>query len=166
MTSPHALTVDDGLRALDKGQYLRAHRILNYWAAREDGIALVSLGYLYDNGHGVRRSTLKAKALYRRAYAKGVAIAASNMATIYRDEGNSKAEFNWYQRAAEAGDTDALVDLGVRYLSGKGVARNNKAAIACFEKVLRSKFVTEGGKNAARQILWGCARKPRKKSAV
>src|SRR5262245_37595801 len=55
-------------------------------AADSDASAAVSLAYAYDTGLGARRDTSLALQWYRRAFRMGESLAASNLATIYRDQ--------------------------------------------------------------------------------
>ena len=38
----------------------------------------------------------------------------------------------WYRRAAEQGNADAQVNLGLMYINGSGVAQDESAALQCF----------------------------------
>jgi TPR repeat protein len=156
MTSVPKLTVDQAIGAQDERRYGVAFRALKYWAEQEDASAFHMLGFMYDVGQGTRRSRARAIYWYKRAYSCGESIAASNLATIHRDSGQPRLEFDWYKRAADLGDGDALVEVGIRYLSGKGVQRNVLKATKCFATALRSKHICEDGRDVARQLLWGC----------
>ena len=155
MASVPKLTVDEALWAHHEGKFDVAFRALSYWAAQGDASAFTMLGYMYDAGQGTRKNKAKAKYWYEKAYAAGESIAASNLATIYRDARRPALELAWYKRAAELGDGDALVEVGIRYLSGKGTRRNPAMAEKCFAAALRSKNITEAGRDTAQQLVWG-----------
>ena len=156
MASAPKLTVDQALWAHHEGRFAVAFRALNYWAEQGEASAFAMLGFMYDAGQGTRKNKAKAIFWYQKAYANGEAIAASNLATVYRDSSQPRLEFEWYNRAAELGDGDALVEVGIRYLSGKGTRRNAPMAKKCFAAALRSKYICEAGRDTARQLLWGC----------
>ena len=119
------------------------------------------LGYLYDLGLGTRRSRLSAMHWYLRSYRAGDASSASNIATMYRDSGQHKLEFDWYLRAAEMGDGDAKLEVAIRYLSGKGVRRNLGRAIQYLVATRKTKYTSESAKDVAWQLLLGCKTKRR-----
>jgi TPR repeat protein len=67
---------------------------------------------------------------YQRAWRRGRCyVAANNIAVLYRESGNLKAMFQWFERAAEQGDEDALVELAKCYLDGLGVRRSIDQAL-------------------------------------
>jgi TPR repeat protein len=159
MASSKRLTLDQASVAYDKGRYAPALRAFQALADQGDETAYFMLGYAHDTGRGVRRNRAKAMYWYMRAYkAAGASagMAASNMATIYRDLGKARQELRWYERAAGLGDGDALVEIGIRHLSGKGTRRNPLMAVEHFKAALRSKHVTEAGRDTARQLLTSC----------
>ena len=56
-------------------------------------------------------------------YEKGKVVAQDYKQVIY-----------WYKKAADQGDEDAQVKLGLMYRAGKGVAKDYKRAVYWFEK--------------------------------
>ena len=93
----HPLSVDQALEAREQGRHAVAIRALVHWAERGDGTAFHMLGFMYDTGQGTRRNRKKALYWYLRAYRSGWAIAASNIATMYRDSLQPRLEFAWYK---------------------------------------------------------------------
>jgi len=154
-------TTDDALHALEAGRVTQGFRILKRLGEGGDESAFHMLGYCYDVGEGTRRNRKLAMYWYTRGYRAGRAASASNLATVYRDMGRSKAEFTWYQRAAAMGDGDALLEVAIRYLSGKGVLRSRTRAIVLLEAVRKSKYVTPDSRDVARQLLYGCSTRRR-----
>ncbi len=151
-------SVDQALLAHEAGDYGQAFCWLKSLAEQGAAEAYHMLGYLYDVGRGTRRSKAKAIYWYRKAYANGESASASNLATIYRDSGAARLEFEWYKRAADLGDGDALLEIGIRYLSGKGIRRSAAKAVACFAAAMESKNACEASRDTARQLLWGTQR--------
>jgi hypothetical protein len=125
-------------------------------AEADEADAFHMLGYLYDTGRGTRRNLKAAVRWYLRAYRAGSSISASNLATIYRDLGEHRKEFQWYRRAAAMNDGDAMLEVAIRYLSGKGVRRSLARAVELLQTVLDTTNTTEYAKDAARQLLHGC----------
>jgi len=149
-------TVDDALLALETGKATRAFNMLKQLGESGDMDAYHMLGYLYDTGEGTRRSAKHAMTWYLRSYNAGNSSSATNIATMYREAGNSRKEFEWYARAAALGDGDADVEVAIRLLSGKGVRRNLNLAIRRLRAVQKVKHTSEGARDLARHLLWGC----------
>jgi TPR repeat protein len=156
MTRKRRMTVDSALLALEAGKATVAFRALKRLAESGDAGAYHMLGYLYDVGEGTRRNSQNAMRWYVRGYREGQSTCAINIATMYRDAGDTRKEFEWYQRAAALKDGDAKLEVAIRYLAGKGVRRSVKLAIQQLESVLRTKHTSEAGRDTARQLLRGC----------
>lgn len=80
---------------------------------------------------------------YAYGYFKGRAmrgdpVAEDNLAHIYEDgrgvPQNDTQAIYWYTKAANSGNSDAMLSLGVASLYGKGVPKDNQAACAWFDK--------------------------------
>jgi uncharacterized protein len=159
VTKPSQLSIDQACVAYDKGRLVTAFRAFQLLADQGDETAFFMLGYIYDTGRGAKRSSVKARGWYLRAFKAGgssAATAASNLATVYRDLGEARQELRWYERAAGLGDGDALVEIGIRYLAGKGVRRNPSIAVEHFRDAIRSKHITEASRDTAQQLLASC----------
>ncbi len=55
----------------------------------------------------------------------------------YRDNGptiNDPIAASWYRKAAEAGNPDGMYNLGLMYVDGRGVKRDQQQAIAWYRK--------------------------------
>lgn len=97
-----------------------------------------SLGFCYENGHGVDKDVDEAIRLYRLAAEQGVAKAQLNLGLSYekgdgvaRDESEAAC---WYLKAAEQGVAEAQAKIGYFYMSGKGVPCDKKEALRWFLK--------------------------------
>ena len=146
---------------LDQGRADVAFRAFKAWAELGATDAYNKLGHMYDTGEGTRANRALAIHWYMRAYENGESSSASNLATIYRDSGQAKLEFEWYMRAAQLGDGDSLVEIGMRYLTGKGVRRSLPSARKALRAALRSKSITEASIDTARKLLWAIPRATR-----
>jgi TPR repeat protein len=110
---------------------LRAHRQWNSGKLRSsfclilaaaklgDEYAQQNLGYFYDVGIGVKPNPSAAMHWYLRAYRQGDACSANNIATIYRDEHDTKRALLWFERAIKLGDIDANLEIAKVYLREK-----------------------------------------------
>jgi uncharacterized protein len=119
------LTLADGIqdrngRCLVRRNPAYSVRLLRRAAQMGDRSATGSLGYAYDVGRGIRRDRALALLWYRRAAHMGDCGAATNIATVFRDEGNLKRAHRWLLRAVKMGDGDAAVTAGYGYLYGIG----------------------------------------------
>lgn len=71
---------------------------------------------------------LEARRLFEQAAAMGVLASVSNLATIYRDEGNLEEAVKLFTQAAEKGYGEARYNLGVMYANGIGVEQSRQLA--------------------------------------
>ena len=120
-------------------------------AATEGGIteAYDSLAYAYDVGLGVRANRAEAERWYRRAYRIGSSMGAYNLAIIYRDTGDLRSAFRWWQRAAGLNDGDATVDVAYCYQYGIGVRKNAAEARRLYRRAMSSKDISQSGREEA-----------------
>ena len=135
----------------------RAAEWMERAARAGDPSAMHNLGYYYDRGVGVRRNPGRALFWYRTVWRKHrYESAANNIATIYRDRKDERRAFLWYRKAAEAGDGDALVEIAVRYLRGRGVRKDLQRGVELLRRAIRSNRITEAGRDDARYHLGLC----------
>jgi TPR repeat protein len=78
--------------------------LLHQAATSGDTAAASSLGYAYDIGLGTKPSIKEAIRWYQRAARGGSSIAATNLATIHRDSGNSRLAFQLWKRSEKMRD--------------------------------------------------------------
>jgi uncharacterized protein len=108
-----------------------------------------TLGVLLGNGNGVRKNVEEALWWLKKVFRAGHSSVALNIAITYRENGNLESAFRWFQRGAEAGDGEALVQLGIHYYWGKGCRINPRAAVHCFRAATKSKNMSGSGKDDA-----------------
>jgi len=118
-------------------------------AKKGDSCCQVNLGLFYDTGLHVVTNQKKALYWYRQAYKQGELSAATNIATIWRDNDQPKRALWWYRRAGSLGDGDALVEVAAIYEKGLGVNKSQKAANRYYKKALGHHCITEGGSELA-----------------
>jgi len=141
--------------AWDRGELRQAFTLFSQAAELGDVASQLDLGFFFDQGISVKKNKKQALAWYRKAYLQGDAGAANNIATIYRDFGDTRKMMWWYRRAAAMGDIDVLLDLGKRYETGLEVPVNVAKAKLYYGRVLRSKNATEDDTVEARARLAG-----------
>lgn len=116
--------------------------------------AMVNVGWCYDVGLGVARSSKLALSWYKRAWRLDKrGGAANNIATVYRDRRKPRLAVAWYARAAQAGDNDALIELAGHYLAGSGVRRDPRHAYALLRRAAASQWITPAGRDQANYLL-------------
>lgn len=139
--------------AAEAGNFEHARRCYESGATLGDGMCLQALGYMYDVGEGIAADKALAMKLYRKAWRRRNHAAASNIAILYRDMGNRRRMFRWYQRVAHAGDGSAQLEIARYYISGTGVRKNIAAALRCLAVASTSDYVTEHEREEAQALL-------------
>ncbi|MFD1844186.1 tetratricopeptide repeat protein [Sphingomonas qilianensis] len=108
---------------------------------------------MYDVGEGVAADKALAMKLYRKAWKRGSHAAATNIAILYRETGNKRVMFRWYQRVALAGDGSAQLEMAKCYISGTGVRRDVQAALQCLAVARTSEYIAEYEREEAQAML-------------
>lgn len=83
----------------------------------------------------------------------GSPTAANNIAATYRELGNPRLAFHWWQRAAGPQDSDAWLEVGYCLQYGVGTRRNRAAAIRAYRRAIASEHTTEYGCEEAQYHL-------------
>jgi hypothetical protein len=131
-------TFEDGIQALESGDFQAAYEILRMHAESGDPRAQFSLGMIYMQGLWVSQDHEKAASWFRKAAELGMSEAQFQLgAQYYRGIGISQDHneaARWYRRAAEQGVVDAQSNLGVLYLWGHGVPQDYSEAARWYRK--------------------------------
>ena len=143
-----------GDAAQDDGKLDFARRSFERGAALGDVECLTRLAYMHDLGLGTDVDKQLAMTLYQRAWriARSI-VAATNIAILYRERGNHRAMFTWYQRAASEGDASALFDMAKCYLKGIGVRASPQAGLRCLASAITSIYITEAEREEAVALM-------------
>jgi len=116
--------------------------------------ALLNLGVCYDRGNGVRRNRRRALLCYSKLWkARRYAGAATNIATVYRDDGDLRRAFQWLRRAASTGSGDATADMGYWLYYGIGVRRDVAKARSAFHRAAQSRDISDFDREEALYLL-------------
>jgi len=108
-------------------------------AAADQGFAAAqgNLGYLYEEGHGVKQSDAEAVKWWKKAVEQGNAGAQFSLGLMFvegRGVARSDAKAaQLYRKAAEQGHSMAQCNLGNLCMSGRGVALSYKEAAKWFK---------------------------------
>lgn len=84
------------------------------------------------------RTFPRAELLYKRAFRRGQATAAFNLAVGYKRHGRHGEAYRWYSKAAVAGDENGLYESALAELYGLGTRRNVRSALHKLRKISRS----------------------------
>jgi TPR repeat protein len=107
-------------------------------AAARDLKAMTELGWLYQEGQGVRRNSQQARQWWEKAAAAGSMKAMTNLGVLYESGKDVSQDYQqarqWWEKAAAAEDVYAMRYLGKLYAKGHGVARDNQQARQWYEK--------------------------------
>lgn len=139
--------------AWDSGRRKQALQLFQRGATSGLVGCMLVLGYFHDIGIGTRSDKAKAMHWYKRAYRKGDAAAASNIAILYKEQGKNRLVFSWYARSAVLGDGDSELELAKLYLAGRGVRRSIPNAKKRLRTALTSKRITEASREEAKELL-------------
>lgn len=109
-------------------------------AALGNSSAQTNLGVCLSYGWGVKRNDAEALVWFKRALSQtDPSGAAINIACVYRDRGNNRRALHWYERGAQMGDGDALVEAGARYYAGHGAKSDASRALSCFRYAIHNR---------------------------
>lgn len=111
------------------------------------------LANMFDVGIGCFVDKAKAMSYYRQSWRMGEWVGAANIAILYREVGNHRAMFQWFRRAADAGDGDALVEIAKCYIAGTGVRKDSSAARQTLIKAVAANLISEDGREEAERLL-------------
>jgi uncharacterized protein len=131
-------SLEDGIAAYKRGDYVVAREHLGPRAEQGDAQAQVYLGLMYENGQGVPHNEVEAVKWYRKAAEQGDASAQYNLGLTYRSgrgvRQNDREAANWYLKSAEQGDAQSEVYLALMYKNGYGVPQSDPEAVKWYCK--------------------------------
>jgi len=142
----------EGDAAEDAGDFEAARASFERGAADGDPFCWSRLGLMFDNGVGCDVDKVAAMQCYRRAWRLRDVVAANNIAILYREGGNNRAAFRWFERAADAGDTGAHVELAKCYATGSETRKSLKKAEASLHLAINGRL-SEAEREEAELLL-------------
>lgn len=117
-----------GHRALDCGQTNSAFRLFLVGAKSWDESCQQVLGYLYDEGIGVKANDEQAAFWYSLACTVGRSSAAAyNLSLLYKRNGYLDLAGKYMRRAAELGDAEAVQEVRRRVEIGSASPRASRS---------------------------------------
>ena len=111
-----------------------------YRKAADQGYAdaQCNLGYMYNQGLGVTKSSAEAVKWYRKAAEQGSITAQCNMGYMYEQglgvSQNYSEAMKWYRKSADQGYARGEYNVGYLYETGKGVSKDYSEAAYWYRK--------------------------------
>lgn len=140
--------------AWERGDEKQAFHLFLAAAKSGEVDAFNSVGFFYDHGIGVKKDAELAFAWYRRAAMRGCLAGWNNLAACYRAAGNFRRAKFWLEKARATGDGSAAYELGKIYLAQRSSISSRRKALRYLEEAVASKFIAEGEREEARQLLF------------
>ncbi len=136
--SIHADDLDDGQAAYLAKEYEKALNLLKPLAEGGNSEAQVTVGIMYDYGHGVTANPEEAFKWYKMAAEQGIPVVQHDLGVKYFQgigtEQNYKEAAKWWEMSSNAGLADSQFNLGLLYYRGLGLEQNFDKARPLFEK--------------------------------
>jgi TPR repeat protein len=130
--SAQAGPYEDGLAAVERGDYATALQLWRPLAEQGVADAQYKLGVMYDTGQGVPQDYAEAVKWYRMAAEQGEAYAQANLGLMYHEGRGLPQDYaeaaKWWRLAAEQGQADAQFYLGFMYAEGQSVPQDDVQA--------------------------------------
>ncbi|MBP6008071.1 MAG: sel1 repeat family protein [Rhodoferax sp.] len=138
-----AQSLEEGKAAWAKRDYVTAIKNFEPLARKGDPSVQSMVGYMFDEGLGVKQDPKKAFYWYEKAAAQGNAEAAYNLGNLYRDgRGVPQSQEKWAQSmltSAKLGNPSAQFNVALMFTNGDHVTKDLNVA---FDWLLKS---AEGG---------------------
>lgn len=136
-----ATTVDDGLQALEQGDYRGAREIWLPLSENGDLRAAYYMSLLYAQGKGVKENQGLAMVFLDAAARGGFAVAQFNLGNHYNtgkwvEEDPNLAAY-WWRKAAAQGMPRAEHNLATLYLIGRGVDKDPHMALHWYRRAAK-----------------------------
>jgi hypothetical protein len=135
--------LEDGQAAYNRGDYATALKLFRPLAEQGNADAQNNLGWLYEQGSGVKRDFKEAMKWYRSAAEQGSARAEYSLGVLYqRGSGvpkNLQDAMKWYRMAAAQGDPKAQYNLGLCMPTVRGLLKTFHADICGGVWLLKAK---------------------------
>jgi len=136
--------------AYDQGDLELAFNLFSQAANKGDDSAMSRLSIMYSEGEGVLRNIDQSIYWDLKAIAAGSVVSLNNLAITYRTDGDIEESKKWFEKAIEAGDGDAALELAKTYLTYE----NNKLqALSYLQKVIVSDDTCEDSVEEANYLI-------------
>ncbi len=143
----------DAHAAWEIGELKLALKLFTSCAIQGCSACMLVLGYFYDAGLATTADKVLAMHWYKKAYRLGSSSAASNIAILYREQGQLNLTVQWWRRAVRLNDGDAEVELAKLLMEGSGIRKSFSKAKAHLLNALASSHITPAGIDQAKELL-------------
>jgi TPR repeat protein len=137
----------------DAGCLEEAYLLLLKAAKAGEKISFNSIGYFLDHGIGVEKDPIAARHWYRKSAKAKDKIGCSNLALCYRNSGNFRWAWFWYERAFSYGDYDAALELGRLLLTRKSSPEEKNTATEYLSLAMQSNYFDAKEKKKIKELL-------------
>ena len=138
MPLAYAATYEEGKQAYLEKDYERALEILKPLAEQGNSQAQITMGLMYDYGHGVPKDAAESIRWYRMAAEQGVPLVQHDLGVKYFQGQGVKQNYQeaakWWEMSANAGVADSQFNLGLMYYRGIGIDKDFQRASTLFEQ--------------------------------
>ena len=118
-----------------------------------------TLGFMYNEGHGVAQDFTKAARLIGMAAEQGSAVAQGALGFMYMEGRGVGTDYNealrWLRAGAQGGDWHAQNNLGYMYLHGYGVPKDQVEAQKWLQKSAQQRCLAEIDAETVRRAKGG-----------
>ncbi len=132
-----AADYEEGKQAYLSKNYALALEILKPLAEAGDSQAQITMGLMYDYGHGVDKSPAESIKWYRMAAEQGVPLVQHDIGVKYFQgqgvEQNYLEAAKWWELSANSGIADSQFNLGLMHYRGIGIPKDYVKAAKLFE---------------------------------
>lgn len=132
-----AADYEEGKQAYLKKDYALALEILKPLAEQGDSQAQITMGLMYDYGHGVEKSPAESIKWYLMAAEQGVPLVQHDIGVKYFQgqgvEQNYLEAAKWWEQSANSGIADSQFNLGLMHYRGIGIPKDYVKAAKLFE---------------------------------
>lgn len=136
-TSIYAATYEEGKQAYLSQDYELALKILKPLAEEGNSQAQITLGLMYDYGHGVKKDAAESIKWYLMAAEQGVPLVQHDIGVKYFQGQGVEQNYNeaakWWEMSANAGIADSQFNLGLMYYRGIGIPKDYVKAGKLFD---------------------------------
>lgn len=133
----YAASYEEGKQAYLKKDYALALEILKPLAKQGDSQAQITMGLMYDYGHGVNKDPAESIKWYRMAAEQGVPLVQHDIGVKYFQgqgvEQNYLEAAKWWELSSNSGIADSQFNLGLMHYRGIGIPKDYIKAGALFE---------------------------------
>jgi len=133
----YAASYEEGKQAYLKKDYALALSILKPLAETGDSQAQITMGLMYDYGHGVKKDPRESVKWYLMAAEQGVPLVQHDIGVKYFQgqgiEQNYLEAAKWWELSSNAGIADSQFNLGLMHYRGIGIPKDYIKAGKLFE---------------------------------